>query len=178
MTTQFMIRPLRWLWRLVSVIPVDMAEGRERDSIRRASEALKAGCVVGIFPEGGLNPDRAAGLQPFQRGVALIARRAGDVPIVPVRVSGTPRIAGVWLPFLVPGRARVRFGRPFHLADLGRPDEDTAGKPSLAWQAERMRDRLAALAPRSEGDVDVPAEAARKAGASAEPSIDPNAGRP
>lgn len=44
-------------------------------------QALRAGEVVGIFPEGGLTPDGS--IQPFRPGIEKILART-PVPVVPV----------------------------------------------------------------------------------------------
>lgn len=69
--------------RLAQVIPV--ASGQSKDAIRQASELLKAGDVVGIFPEGQLA--RAGSMDGFKKGFSIIAK-LGDAPIVPVCLDG------------------------------------------------------------------------------------------
>lgn len=69
--------------RLAQVIPV--APGQSKDAIRKASEILKAGELVGIFPEGHLA--RAGGMDGFKKGFSIIAK-LGNAPIVPVCLDG------------------------------------------------------------------------------------------
>lgn len=61
----------------------------DRGAIRQAMEELKAGHVVGIFPEG-TRADSGT-LLPAERGFALIAKQTG-VPIVPIALEGTDRV--------------------------------------------------------------------------------------
>lgn len=90
--------------------PVDR-EGADRAAIQRATEELRAGDLVGIFPEG----TRREGDEPGEvhGGAAFVAMRAG-VPVVPVAFVGTdtawPR--GVRLPR--PARVTIKYGAPVH----------------------------------------------------------------
>ena len=74
---------MRFLTRTMGTIPV--AESKAKDAIQKSSDALKAGEVVCIFPEGSLT--RNGGILPLRKGYELIARRA-DCPIVPLAIDG------------------------------------------------------------------------------------------
>jgi acyl-[acyl-carrier-protein]-phospholipid O-acyltransferase/long-chain-fatty-acid--[acyl-carrier-protein] ligase len=67
------------IFRAVNALPI--SGKRAKDSVRAASEAIKAGEVVCIFPEGELS--RTGMLLRLKRGFELIAR-ASDAPVVPV----------------------------------------------------------------------------------------------
>lgn len=82
---------LHWFMRVMRTIPVSPTNARS--AVRAAREALDAGGVVCIFPEGGMT--RNGSLQPFQGGFRLIAERAG-VPVVPVWIDGTWRSIFSW----------------------------------------------------------------------------------
>ena len=72
----------RWLnpiFRAVGALPI--SSRRAKDAVKTASEALQAGEVVCIFPEGELS--RTGMLLRLKRGYELIAR-AADAPVVPV----------------------------------------------------------------------------------------------
>ena len=73
----------RFIMRTMRTIPV--AESKAKDAIHKASDALKAGEVVCIFPEGHVT--RNGGILPLNRGFELIARRA-NVSILPVAIDG------------------------------------------------------------------------------------------
>jgi 1-acyl-sn-glycerol-3-phosphate acyltransferase len=79
-------------------------------ALRRALDALAAGCIVGIFPEG---PFSVSGrLGRGLPGVGLLAVHSG-VPVVPAAILGTyEALAG--RRFYVPRRRPfvVRFGHP------------------------------------------------------------------
>lgn len=97
-----------WLLRNLSAWPVERGKG-DRGAVVTAIEKLKAGYAVNLFPEGTRTPDGK--IQPLERGVALIIRKAG-VPIVPVAIDGGydawPRTRK--LPRLHP--VHVMYGKP------------------------------------------------------------------
>lgn len=65
----------------------------DRNSVRTTLERLKAGRMVGIFPEGGLRAGERSLLNgaPFHPGLAAIAGMA-QVPILPCVVLGSDRL--------------------------------------------------------------------------------------
>jgi len=71
----------RFIMRTMRTIPV--AESKAKDAIHKASDALKAGEVVCIFPEGHVT--RNGGILPLSRGFELFGRRA-NLPIMPVAI--------------------------------------------------------------------------------------------
>ncbi|MDR9826187.1 MFS transporter [Vibrio sp. FNV 38] len=79
-------KPARRFLKRAGVIPISATR---RGSIRRAftevEEALKAGHIVCIFPEGSLTPDGE--VQEFMRGMDIILRRS-PVPVIPLAVKG------------------------------------------------------------------------------------------
>lgn len=75
------------LMRSLHHIEVDRAEGMA--SYRRALEYLKAGEVVGVFPEATIS--RSFELKEFKTGTVRLAARAG-VPLIPLIVWGTQRL--------------------------------------------------------------------------------------
>ncbi|HUR41409.1 MAG TPA: 1-acyl-sn-glycerol-3-phosphate acyltransferase, partial [Verrucomicrobiae bacterium] len=80
----FQIPVLSWIFRTARAIPIAGAKEDEALMNRAFDEiekALKAGEVVGIFPEGSLTPDGT--LQPFRPGIEKILARS-PVPVVPV----------------------------------------------------------------------------------------------
>lgn len=103
------------IFRAVGAIPISGTHARE--AIRKAADALKAGEVVCIFPEGELS--RSGMLLKLKKGFELIARTA-EVPVVPVWMDE------LWgsifsfsrgrffskLPDRFPYRVRIAFGEP------------------------------------------------------------------
>ena len=75
---------LSWLFRWLRLIPVERTRNPHR-ALYAAREALAAGEVVALFPQGSMHLDG----EPvhFKRGAALLAAIAG-APIYPLRVEG------------------------------------------------------------------------------------------
>lgn len=83
----------------------------DRQAMRVAEKALADGGILIVFPEG--QRSRSRQLQRASDGVTLIALRSG-VPILPVGITGTERVSGIWSALRRP-RLTVNIGRPFHL---------------------------------------------------------------
>ena len=76
-----------WLLRGMRHISVDMKAGAEAFS--RATEALKAGEMLGVFPEAGVNTSFT--VRELKTGTIRMAAEAG-VPVIPVAVWGGHRL--------------------------------------------------------------------------------------
>ncbi len=95
------------------VIPV-ARDGTDTASARLAVRELKAGAVIGIFPEGGIvTPPRQ--LWPFFAGVGLIIARS-KAPVLLVWVSGTPDTNDMNKSLMTPSHARVQYLGVFDFA--------------------------------------------------------------
>ena len=99
----FTIPVLGWLIRRVHAFPVQQRSG-DLSAIRRALHVLKAGGVVGIFPEGTRN---ISGEHQARGGAVLLAAMAG-CPLIPVALCGTYVAAKR----LRSSEVRVRIGEP------------------------------------------------------------------
>jgi len=105
--------------KMLRVIPIASDQGpREMiHSLREATEALRNGELVCIFPEGQMT--RIGQMLPFRRGMERIVKGL-DVPIVPVNLDGVwgsifsfAQGKFLWkLPRQVPYPVRVTFGDP------------------------------------------------------------------
>lgn len=84
----------------LGAFPVRRGEG-DTEAIRLTLKLLEEGRAVLMFPEGTRGDGTA--LLPFNKGVAMIARRSG-APVLPVGISGTHR---KW----PRGRGRPRWGK-------------------------------------------------------------------
>jgi len=100
------IRGLKWLFRTIEAIPVDRS-GRDMAATRRALRALAEGRILGVFPEGRIEPSRE--LLPFQTGVAMMAIKTG-VPVYPAYMEGTQRGMEMIPAFVNPQEATLAFG--------------------------------------------------------------------
>lgn len=88
-------------------------------SLRRAAEKIRRGVNVIIYPEGTRSPTGRLG--PFKSGGFHLALQAG-VPIVPISVSGSHRIAPKKSLRIRGGRIKVVYGRPISTEGLGPED--------------------------------------------------------
>jgi acyl-[acyl-carrier-protein]-phospholipid O-acyltransferase/long-chain-fatty-acid--[acyl-carrier-protein] ligase len=105
--------------KILKIIPIASDQGpREMiHSLRQASDALRNGEVVCIFPEGEIT--RIGQMLPFRRGFERIIKGI-DVPIIPVNIDGLWgsifSFSGgrfLWkLPRHIPYPVRVTFGAP------------------------------------------------------------------
>ena len=102
---------------VIGIIPVHRRGGSsaEHDPLAGAARALEADNVILLFPEGTRgNPEEMA---RFKSGVAHLAKRYPEVPVVPVFLHGLgktlPRGAFIPVPFFVD----VVVGEPLHGKD-------------------------------------------------------------
>lgn len=82
-------RRVGWALRLYRQIPLHRGAGDE-GALTAAIDTVGRGALAGIFPEGRVNADPAAGLQRVRTGVARIAL-AARAPVAPVGIWGTQR---------------------------------------------------------------------------------------
>ncbi len=79
----------RWFYRRMRGIPVRVGGGPETMAgLRGALRVLRAGEVVGVFPEGRVMPPGP--LQPLHAGAALLAVR-GQAPVIPMVIRGSAK---------------------------------------------------------------------------------------
>jgi 1-acyl-sn-glycerol-3-phosphate acyltransferase len=125
------------LMRGMHHIPVDRSAGST--AFREAMTALKAGELVGVFPEATIS--RSFQLKEFKPGAARMAQAAG-VPIVPTIVWGGQRIYTKGRPRDVRGRGKavtVAFGEPF---TPGRRENGDAVTAELAARMGALLDHV------------------------------------
>jgi 1-acyl-sn-glycerol-3-phosphate acyltransferase len=103
--------PLGALMRNMKHIPVDRSAGSH--AYDEAVNALRAGELVGVFPEGTVS--RSFEVQPLKAGAVRLAQAAG-VPLIPVAVWGAHRILAKG----AKGKARDRLGVPVYVK-IGAP---------------------------------------------------------
>ena len=106
-------RRLTWFYKAMRAIPVGR-DGRDMAPVRQAIGVLKAGGLVGIFPEGGINHG-PPGLKAANPGVAFLAL-ATDAPVYPVYIDGAPVGATMLSSVLRTARTRLIYGDPVDLS--------------------------------------------------------------
>jgi 1-acyl-sn-glycerol-3-phosphate acyltransferase len=117
----------------------------DRKALRKASELLNQGLVLGMFPEGKRSPD--AQLQPAHLGTAFIALHT-DAFILPVGITGTERIkqrAKSITALLRRHEVIVNIGEPFKLP----PVNGKLTHAQLALFTDFIMRRVAELLPES-----------------------------
>ncbi len=101
---------LRWFFKGANVIPVRRENRSASEAALNAGvDALKQGCLVGIFPEGTRSPN--GNLYRGKTGVARMALE-GQVPVIPVAIVGTFEALPYDRKMPKPGRVELRFGKP------------------------------------------------------------------
>lgn len=110
-----------WFMRSMEHIPVNMKAGA--DAFAAAADALRAGQLIGVFPEAGVSASFT--IRDFKTGAVRLASQGG-VPIIPVAVWGGQRLMTKNRKITL----RERLGIPVHFS-FGAPitiaeDEDAA----------------------------------------------------
>lgn len=107
MAREYYEQPIvRSLLDLVGIIPVSR-NGRDMPAMRAAMRTLHDGKLLGIFPEGRIEPSHD--LLPFQTGVALIAIKSG-APVYPIYLDGSQRGSEILHTLVHPQVATIAFG--------------------------------------------------------------------
>jgi 1-acyl-sn-glycerol-3-phosphate acyltransferase len=124
--------PLGWLLRTVGQYAINRA-APQRDVLMASLAQLRAGGVIGVFPEG----QRTAGdVSTVFHGAGWLAARAGAT-VVPVAMRGTARPEGRRIPRFRP-RVSARVGEAFDIPP-------GAGKVAIEAATVVIQQRLAAL---------------------------------
>ncbi|HLH63915.1 MAG TPA: lysophospholipid acyltransferase family protein [Ktedonobacteraceae bacterium] len=122
-----------WLVRFMGGFPVRRGEG-DRQAIRAASEQLKQGKVLMMFPEG--TRSKTHTLAKGHAGLGMIALRSG-VPVVPVAIWGSEHALKKFRP-----RVTIAYGPPIILKPAGtkitREDIDAATEQVMRSIAEML----------------------------------------
>lgn len=140
-TEEFYDNPLGAAWlRAVNTFPVNRSRP-DRRALRLGVERLRAGRLVGMFPDGGIRAGATSILGGFapKSGATALARLA-DVPIIPCVIFGSDRLyaARSWRPGPPRTPVWVAIGEP--LSALG-AHEDQAN----VRLAEALREIGAAM---------------------------------
>jgi 1-acyl-sn-glycerol-3-phosphate acyltransferase len=135
---------LQFFMRLVGAFTVRRGKV-DREALRIAEATLAAGRLLCVFPEGTRS---GAGLAEAHGGAALLAARA-NVPIVPVAITGTPRIFSRRFPWLGFPLVTVTIGESFQLPETGANPSATPGfrRDDRERMTNEIMRRIAALLP-------------------------------
>ena len=117
--TLFSSRFARWYFNGVRVIPLDRTRG-DLGALRKAIAMLKEGKVIGLFPEGTRSPDGQ--MREAKGGIGFLIAK-GDVPVVPIHISGTFDAFPKGSSRFRPSRIVARVGKPIS------PEEIRAAMP-------------------------------------------------
>jgi len=126
------------LIRLWGAINVKRSEV-DRAALRQAIDALKAGHLLLMAPEG--TRSKSGELQEPHDGIAYVATRTGAL-VIPVGIVGTPEIAGNWKRFKRTS-VRVTLGCPFYFETGGA----RVGREELSLMTREAMYQLAAVLP-------------------------------
>ncbi len=115
--TENMRHPLgEFFWRWTQVIFVGRRTGELRGT-RYAISYVKAGGVLGVFPEGGLERPPQQ-IRRFHPGIGFLVKRTG-APVLPVVVTGTPKSDLAWESLYRSSRSVVRYMAPIDYTKTG-----------------------------------------------------------
>ena len=129
---------LKWFTTTAGGIWIDRTKA-DFTAFREAMDALRAGRARGISPEG--TRSETGALLEGKSGTVLLAVK-GNVPIVPVGLSGTEDSVKKMLTLQHP-HITARFGPPFTLAPLSRENRDE----DLKRHTDEVMCRIAAVLP-------------------------------
>lgn len=121
----------QWYLSGFNPIPVDIRNVSAESSrvnlaaFKKATEELREGRMVGIFPQGTRKPE--LDLLDNLEGIILLGKKNPDVPIYPVGFNGTDK--GVFAKF------RIHIGQPFTFKEM-------SGEASSDFIARRMAEQI------------------------------------
>ena len=103
-------------WDLAGFVPLERGNPEQSlPAIDRAAEALRQGASFLIFPEG--TRSRTGKLLPFKKGGFIMALK-GQVPVVPVAITGARDAMRKGSYVIQPVTITVRFGAPVETAGM------------------------------------------------------------
>jgi 1-acyl-sn-glycerol-3-phosphate acyltransferase len=83
--------------------------GGAQGQLHSSSQLLKSGWNLVLFPEGSRSPDGR--IQEFKPGVGYLAKET-RTPVVPMHIQGAFQVMPRHQPLPIPGKVRVRIGKP------------------------------------------------------------------
>jgi 1-acyl-sn-glycerol-3-phosphate acyltransferase len=132
----FRVPVLSTLLRAFGSFPVDVRRGHGREAYDKAKAMLRAGKVVGIFPEG--KRSRTGWMEPnLREGAARLALETG-APLVPATIAGAHRAWPHYQSLPRPARIRVRFHDAIDPAEYRSMEEEAALEALLGELRQRV----------------------------------------
>ncbi len=143
---------LGWHLKRSGQIPIDAGDARASlRSLTHASESLRHGTPLVVFPEGGRS---ATGqLQEFMGGASYVAIRA-QAPIVPIAIVGTDGVLPMNSFHLLPGEVEMIIGEPIPTTGLRVRDMDKLTMQVRGAIAEMYYSRSNAAPSPQNGEAD------------------------
>lgn len=126
----------RWFYRRMHGLPVTPGGEKALAALRGALRALRAGELVGVFPEGRVV--REGESEIIHPGAALLAVQT-QVPVIPVHIEGSARAWPHGRPFPGPAPVRVVVGPAL-------PPTGARGRDEVAALVKRIEEALTELA--------------------------------
>lgn len=124
-----------WHMKRSGQIPIERENARSSlRSLARASETVRSGTPLFVFPEGGRTPDGT--VKPFLSGAFYVAIKAG-VPIVPMAIIGSYEILPMNSYVIRPHTIRLIVGKPISTQGMNPREMNT-----MAAQAQRAIEDL------------------------------------
>ena len=131
--------PVARILTSMGVYPLDR-DGRDVKALIWSIRTLRRGEAVLFFPEGTRSLD--AKMRRGRIGAAYAALKSG-APILPVGITGTENIPGLWTAAFPLCRMRVNIGEPFTLPE----PEGPITREFLERTTDTIMERVAALLP-------------------------------
>jgi 1-acyl-sn-glycerol-3-phosphate acyltransferase len=133
-------RILSWFLRNVGQLPMDRSGGRaSAGSMEGVLGVLKAGELLGIYPEGTRSPDGR--LYKGKTGVARLVLQAG-VPVIPVAMINTQLRRSTVLGIPTIWRPGIRIGKPMDFRAYTRAGND---REVLRWITDEIMNAVMEL---------------------------------
>jgi len=110
--------------------------GGAQGQLHSSSQLLKSGWNLVLFPEGSRSPDGR--IQEFKPGVGFLAKETGT-PVVPLHIQGAFQVMPRHQRIPLPGKVRVRIGKPMAPTDKEGTREFTARVESAVRTLARER---------------------------------------
>ena len=131
----FRVPMIGWILRNTYVIPINR-QSASSTSIKKAVERMKAGFLVGIFPEG--TRTRDGQMSDFKPGFIALVRRSG-LPVYPVGIAGADQAMPRHLPIINFAQVRVVYGEPFTEEEIRNLTQKGQEREFLQQAEDRVR---------------------------------------